>query len=174
MEHYWSRFARNFDSRQSFVAGNDLIETVKTRLTHMKNLGHVLELGCGNGGYTTCIVDNADTVTATDYSREMVEQASKILCDNPKITVRQADGHDTEFPDNSFDTVFMANLIHVIDRPETVIEECRRTLAPQGQLTITSFTVERMRVVQVVAGSNPVAPIFESEGRRQRAGAGVR
>jgi ubiquinone/menaquinone biosynthesis C-methylase UbiE len=144
MEQYWSRFADNYDSKQSFVVGSALIDLVNLKLSGQKNLGHVLELGCGNGGYTSSIVCNSETVTATDYSQEMIDEIRKRFKGNSKIIVEQADCHKTRFSDETFDTVVMANLIHIIADPERVIEESFRVLKPKGQLIITSFTTEKM------------------------------
>lgn len=144
MEKYWSRFADDFNARQTSVVGCDCIEAVRKKLSLQNDLGRVLEFGCGNRGYTKFILDNAEHITATDYSKEMIEQLQKVFNGNPKVTIEQADCHKTRFPDSSFDTVFMANVIHVIDMPDLVIKESRRVLKPHGKVIITSFTTEKM------------------------------
>jgi ubiquinone/menaquinone biosynthesis C-methylase UbiE len=147
MERYWSRFSDDFDAKQAYVAGNDLIESVKAKLTDQKALGRLLEFGCGNGGYTRCILDEADSVIATDYSIEMVAKTKELFLRNNKVTVEQADCHKTGYDGNSFDTVLMANLIHIIDKQDTALREAKRVLKPRGSLIITSFTTEKMSLV---------------------------
>ena len=147
METYWSRFSEGFDDKQAYTAGEALIALVTGKLSEKKDLGDVLEFGCGNGRYTRSIVDHARSVLATDYSIEMVEAAKRILGGHRKVTVEQADCHHTAYKDRSFDTVMMANLIHVVDRPEVVIGEAKRLLKPGGRLIITSFTIEGMSLL---------------------------
>jgi ubiquinone/menaquinone biosynthesis C-methylase UbiE len=147
METYWSRFSEGFDDKQAYTAGAELISLMTERLAAKKNLGDVLEFGCGNGRYTRSIVEQARSVVATDYSKEMVEAASRILSDCRNVSVAQADCHETSYEAASFDTVMMANLIHVVDRPEVVVREAKRLLKPEGMLLITSFTIDGMSVL---------------------------
>lgn len=151
METYWSRFSKGFDDKQEYTTGGKLIGVVTEKLATKEALGDVLELGCGNGRYTRSIIDQARSVVATDYSIEMVRETERILGDNPKVTVEQADCHKTEYEDASFDTVMMANLIHVIDEPERVIREAKRLLTPKGRLLIATFTIEGMSVFNKLA-----------------------
>ena len=144
METYWSRFSEGFDEKQAYTAGADLIARVTEKIAGKTNLGKVLEFGCGNGRYTRAILDRADAIVATDYSTEMVEATARLLADYKHVTVAQADCHETDYEDMSFDTVMMANLIHVIDRPEIVIQEAKRLLKPGGRLIITAFSIEGM------------------------------
>ena len=71
----------------------------------------------GNGAYTAAIYKEASSIRATDFSKEMVEETSKKFKNDDKICVEQADCHKTDYQDESFDTILMANIIHVIDEP---------------------------------------------------------
>ena len=146
METYWSRFAKEFDAKQAFTVGEESIAEVTARLSKLTHLGKVLEFGCGNGRYTKSILHAAESVVATDYSIEMVDEAKRILGADPKITVEQADCHQTAYEAHSFDTIVMANLIHIVANPETVIIESRRLLKPNGMLILTCFTIEGMSI----------------------------
>jgi ABC-2 type transport system ATP-binding protein len=46
----------------------------------------------------------------------------------------------TSFPAQRFDTVFMANLIHVIEDPLKALQESHRILKNDGRLIVVSFT----------------------------------
>ncbi|MGB5287063.1 MAG: methyltransferase domain-containing protein, partial [Ignavibacteriaceae bacterium] len=51
---------------------------------------------------------------------------------------------------DKFDTVFMANLIHVIENPLRVLQECYRILKDNGLLIITSFTSHEMKTLEII------------------------
>ena len=144
METYWSRFSDGFDEKQAYTTGIEVIEQVLDKLSKKRSLGAVLELGCGNGRYTRSIVLEAQSIVATDYSAEMAAAAGRVLSECKNVTVEQADCHALQYPDASFDTVLMANVIHVIDGPDAVIKEISRVLKPGGTMLLTCFTIEGM------------------------------
>lgn len=150
MEQYWSRFADDFISRQTYVVGVELIEESKSKLKRQRSLGRVLELGCGSGQYTSVLLSQAESIVATDYSRQMVEVSRKMFSNEPRVQVEQADCCSTHFDDNSFDTVFMANLIHIIPDPYRALQEAYRVIKKNGILLITSFTIEKMSILQKI------------------------
>jgi ubiquinone/menaquinone biosynthesis C-methylase UbiE len=143
-EAFWSRFATDFEARNNYVVGFDEIEILKKQLLENKNLGKVLELGCGDGVFTNTIALNADKVIATDWSLEMVEVARQKFKNNKIIDVRQENCLNLSFENCSFNTVFMANLLHVIPIPGNVLDECKRILKKDGFLIILSFTIHGM------------------------------
>ena len=56
----------------------------------------------------------------------------------------------TSFSSNKFNTVFMANLIHVIENPLKVLQECYRILKEDGLLIVTSFTNHGMKPLEII------------------------
>jgi ubiquinone/menaquinone biosynthesis C-methylase UbiE len=52
----------------------------------------------------------------------------------------------TSFPSEAIDSVFMANLIHVVEGPSTLLEECNRILRKDGTLVIVTFTDHEMQL----------------------------
>jgi ABC-2 type transport system ATP-binding protein len=44
----------------------------------------------------------------------------------------------------------MANVIHVIENPQRVLEESYRVLKDNGLLVITSFTNHRMKLLEII------------------------
>ncbi|MBN2545581.1 MAG: class I SAM-dependent methyltransferase [Spirochaetes bacterium] len=145
-EIYWSGFAKDFDEKQNYAAGKYVNVRVKAKLKSQKNLGKVLEFACGNGAFTKCIIDQATSIVATDYSEEMIEVSKKIFKNNDKVRVEQVNCHNSPYEDESFDTILMANLIHIIDNPKNVLKECYRLLKPHGLLLITCFTTDGMTI----------------------------
>jgi ubiquinone/menaquinone biosynthesis C-methylase UbiE len=56
------------------------------------------------------------------------------------ITFQKADCEDTSFPSERFDTVFIANLIHVVENPLRVLQESYQVLKDKGLLLVVDFT----------------------------------
>lgn len=143
-ETYWSQFTEDYEEKQAYVTGNELISIVLEEILKEKKLGKVLELGCGTGLYTETLIENSDSILATDLSDEMVEAAKKKREELKNVEFQKADALNLEFEANGFDTVFMANLIHIIGNAEKVIQESKKVLKKGGMIIITSFAVEEM------------------------------
>jgi ubiquinone/menaquinone biosynthesis C-methylase UbiE len=126
------------------VVGKNHIELLKTILSEQKTLGKTLELGCGNGTYSEILVHEAEHLTVTDFSDEMVTFSEKRFESIENVTVEKANCFSLSYPDSSFDTVFMANLLYIIPEPGKAVAEGRRVLRKNGRLIIISFTTEGM------------------------------
>jgi len=145
-ETYWSRFASDFEERTNYVVGNDHIELIKAVLSKQTDLGDTLELGCGSGTYSEILAREARHLTATDYSDEMVAFSKHRFESMENVTVEKANCFSLSYPEFSFDTVVMANLLHVVPEPEKAVQECKKVLKRNGRLIIVSFTTEGMAV----------------------------
>lgn len=143
-ETYWSRFVDEYEEKQQFVVGKVLISQTKQEMLKEQNLGKVLELGCGTGLYTETLQKMAKSVVATDFSDEMIEAAILKRGYLRNVEFLKADALNLPFEAESFDSVFMANLIHVIGNAERVVQESKRVLKSGGRLIITSFAINEM------------------------------
>ena len=143
-ERYWSRFAHSYDSDGEYVVGKPILQAIEKRLLGEHGLGDVIELGCGTGYFTRAITRNASHVMATDLSDEMLEVAQTRLSEFENVTVQKADCMNTAFPAERFDSVFMANLVHVVDNPSQCLQESYRILRDGGSLIVVDFTGYRM------------------------------
>ena len=52
----------------------------------------------------------------------------------------------TSFQSEAMDSVFIANLIHVVESPRTLLQECYRILRKGGTLVIVTFTDHEMQL----------------------------
>jgi ubiquinone/menaquinone biosynthesis C-methylase UbiE len=139
-ERYWSRYARMYDEYTEYVVGKDLRQVVVERLLEEHELGETIEFGCGTGYYTRVIARRAARVLATDLSDEMVEIAQAGLREFHNVTVQRADCENPSFSAGSFDTVFMANVIHTIENPSKALHESYRILKQKGLLLLVAYT----------------------------------
>jgi ubiquinone/menaquinone biosynthesis C-methylase UbiE len=149
LEKDWSGIVNDFDRRQDYIVGPETNFIIAKELAKLYNLGNILELGCGNGKYTRQIIHAADYITATDLSEDMVMVTKQRLADLNNLTIEQADCYKLNYADESFDTVFMANLIHVVLKPEVALAEVERVLKKNGRLVIVSFTSDGMSIKNI-------------------------
>jgi ABC-2 type transport system ATP-binding protein len=139
-EHYWSRFANSYDRDGEYVVGKAILQAIEEKLLKEQSLGNAIEFACGTGYFTKAIAGNARHVVATDLSDKMLEVARTQLRDFKNITIQKADCADTSFSEESFDSVFMANLIHVVDDSSQCLQESRRILRNGGSLIVVDLT----------------------------------
>jgi len=149
-EEYWSKFANTFNEDQKYIVGGAVQQALKERLSEESYLGELIEFGCGAGFFTKDIAANASHVMATDLSDEMLAMARTQLQDLQNVTVEKADCENPDSPDGKFDSVFMANLIHVIENPSTALMESYRILKDGGLLLIVDYTGYGMKWFEIM------------------------
>ena len=79
------------------------------------------------------------TLTATDFSKEMLKRAERKYGKYPNIKFEQADIMRLGYPDASFDAVVAANVIHLLDAPYAALRELDRVCRPGGRLIIPTY-----------------------------------
>jgi ubiquinone/menaquinone biosynthesis C-methylase UbiE len=106
----------------------------------LKHLGDVrgkylLDLGCGAGENSVYFAMLGANCVAADYSPGMVDVALRLAASNG-VTVagRVINAMAIDYPDDTFDIVYAANLLHHIPDPLLTIKEIHRVLKPGGQM----------------------------------------
>lgn len=116
------------------------------------NTKNVLEIGCGEGANIKNIIDYGSAklknvkFTGTDYSEGKINFARhQITAANTAFKVM--DGTDMKYGDNSFDIVFMRDVLHHVPEKEKILNEALR--------------LARKRVVIIENnGNNPIMRLF--------------
>jgi ubiquinone/menaquinone biosynthesis C-methylase UbiE len=144
-EEYWSKFANTYDEDVKYIGGEAIQQALIERLSQESELEELIEFGCGAGFYTKALAANASHVIATDLSDEMLAMARIQLKDLQNVTIEKADCESTAFPDGKFDSIFMANLVHVIENPSIALKESYRILKDGGLLLVIDYTAYGMR-----------------------------
>lgn len=139
-EEYWSKFANTYDEDVKYIGGEAIQQVLIERLSEESGLEELIEFGCGAGFYTKVLAKKASHVMATDLSDEMLAMARIQLKDLQNVTIEKADCESTAFPDGKFDSIFMANLVHVIENPSMALQESYRILKGGGLLLIVDYT----------------------------------
>ena len=145
-EEYWSRFPDTYDDKMEYVVGKELLNEINQELNDLPELGKLVELGCGTGFYTKTIVPKTESMFATDLSDTLLAVAKRRLKDHPKVTFKKENCMATSFPPGKLDSIFMANLIHVIESPGKLLQECYRILRNMGTIVIVTFTDHEMKI----------------------------
>ncbi len=99
----------------------------------------VLECACGTGLLTTGIAEKCGHLTATDFSRKMLEKAEKNCASYSNVTFENADITSLPYPDGSFDKVVAGNVIHLLDEPLKALQELDRVCRPGGLLILPTY-----------------------------------
>ncbi len=105
----------------------------------LRQLGDVsgqllLDLGCGAGENSVYFAKKGARCIASDYSPGMVDVALKLAEKNGvQVEGRTINAMAIDFPDNTFDVIYAANLLHHIPDPTLVIQEMYRVLKPGGK-----------------------------------------
>lgn len=102
-----------------------------------------LDIGCGRGDLMMALARIGADVTGVDYSKDALEIAEKAFANQApdlknKLKVLHSNATDLNFSDQSFDYIFMTDLVEHL-YPEELrkcFEECMRVLKPEGKLIV--------------------------------------
>jgi SAM-dependent methyltransferase len=106
-------------------------------LSHLGDLQgkRLLDLGCGAGENSVYFASKGADCVAADYSPGMVDVALHLAAANGVTIAGQViNAMAIAFPDNSFDIVYAANLLHHIPEPAIALREMHRVVKPGGKV----------------------------------------
>jgi SAM-dependent methyltransferase len=113
---------RRFQSYQGQLILKHLLEQgIQARNTQ------VLDLGCGNGGYSQVMVNAGAHVISLDLKRPVASLPTFV----------QANAVRLPFAPNHFPIVFCASLIEHVPDPAQLLAEIKRVLAPDGAVYLS-------------------------------------
>lgn len=96
------------------------------------NTKRILEIGCGFGEASVYFAKNGAKVVASDISDKIVDFVKELADFNKvKMDVCKCAAEKLPFPDNSFDVVYAANVLHHVNIKNT-IKEVKRVLKNGG------------------------------------------
>lgn len=137
-------FAHKYTEEGQGKVGSKLIDS------YFKNVGDLIretglqneptfqaiEIGCGEGFSTQRIADMLPSqaiFSASEYVADLVPKAAER---NPNVRLIQESAYELTHPDESFDVVFLLEVLEHLDYPEKALEEISRILKPSGYLIL--------------------------------------
>lgn len=116
-----------FDSVESLIAKSGIAE---------RKTANAIEIGCGEGFSTQRLRDMLPeqvSLSASEYVETLVPNAQKR---NPGVKVIQESVYETTHDDNTFDLIFLLEVLEHLDYPDKALQELARILKPDGYLII--------------------------------------
>ena len=115
---------------------------------------HVLDYGCGPGGYISALaklVGTSGKIHALDMHPLAIRAVQKIAL-REKIENLETIHSDREtgLPDNSLDVVLLYDVFHGLSNPKGVLEEIHRVLKPDGILSFSDHHISEDRIISGV------------------------
>ena len=115
---------------------------------------HVLDYGCGPGGYIIAaaqLAGKSGKVYALDIHPLTIKGVQNIVS-KKKLTNVETICSDckTGLPDNSVDVVLLYDTLHDLGDPNGVLEELHRVLKPKGILSFSDHHMQENEIVSKV------------------------
>ena len=99
----------------------------------------VLECACGTGLLSSVIAPRCKSLTATDFSANMLKRAEKKCGKYGNIRFERADILRLHYSDGRFDAVVAANVIHLLEEPYKALRELDRVCRPGGRIIVPTY-----------------------------------
>lgn len=127
-------------------------QSLSAGLAGLLRLGHVLDVGSGDGAAAAYVARYCESLTCIDTSARMVEAAQERFAKLPHVRVQHADVHELPFSAGSFDAVLLFHTLTYAERPQRAVEECARVLRPGGRVVVLSLDKHEHRDVTAPFG----------------------
>ena len=99
----------------------------------------VLECACGTGLLSGVIARKCKRLVATDFSPKMLKKAGKKYRSYTNIEFKEGNILQIEYPDEHFDIVVAANVIHLLDEPYKALSELDRVCRKGGKIILPTY-----------------------------------
>lgn len=134
---FWNLYAFCYDGLNDFKPYKEMMNNVLERLCPLEK---VLDASCGTGNLENLIIKKYGrlvTVTAVDFSPEMLKKAEKKCKGATNVKFLKLDlNRDLPLLDGEFDKVVSINTLYNLDAPEFTLGEFMRILKPNGELIL--------------------------------------
>jgi len=134
----------------NYVAWANKIDTyinfAKKALKSAKGL--ILDIPCGPASFTYKLYAQTKhaPVILSDLSLASLQYARKRILDiNPQTNVMfiRQNAYDLVFEDNTIDTILSQGILHILTKPNVLINEVQRVLRPQGKAYFSALVNDR-------------------------------
>lgn len=136
---FWDKVAWVYDIFADVInrkANKKMCAVVEAQITPADE---VLECACGTGMLSKVIAARCKSLIATDFSANMLKQAERKCRKYENVKFEQGNILQIDHPDESFDVVVAANVIHLLDEPYQALRELDRVCKKSGRLIIPTY-----------------------------------
>jgi len=107
-------------------------------------VGHILEIGCGNGKTIAALMRKGYKVSGVDFSQAAIDSCKKQFKD---IDLKVASADNLPFDDQIFDGVIVFHVLEHLEFHELLraVSESSRVLKYGGHILVKVFSLEDMR-----------------------------
>src|SRR5579883_487820 len=102
-----------------------------------------LDIGCGTGRHTLALVEAGASVTALDFTPEMLARAQAKLKGHPVTWLRHALPDPLPFPEGVFEVAVLGLVAEHVAELEAVLAEVARVLKPGGRCVLSALHPDR-------------------------------
>ena len=147
---FWDYIANFYDFFENLYNSKVNQELCKKVAERMSSNDNVLECACGTGMISVHIATKCRSLVATDFSQGMLAKSRK-RCKNIKnIRVEKANILQLEYPNESFNKVVAANVIHLLDQPDIAISELIRVCKKGGKIIIPTYIITKEHGISTI------------------------
>jgi ubiquinone/menaquinone biosynthesis C-methylase UbiE len=141
--------AFTFKVRDFFKPRRDIVKEVG-----LKNGFHVLDYGCGPGGYVPAVaefVGKSGKIYTLDINPLAVQMVKKIAAKKQLQNVETLlSDCNTGLPDDSVDVVLLYDAFHDLTDQDSVLKELHRVLKPNGLLSFSDHHLKENDILSKV------------------------
>lgn len=105
----------------------------------LMRLGHVLDVGSGDGAIASMLAPRSHAYTCLDRSARVLSAAAERLTQVERVRCVLGDMHRLPFGAERFDQLLLFNVLTYATEPQQVIREATRVLRPGGDLCLTTL-----------------------------------
>ena len=164
--HRYDTTAHLYDTRYL----EEQVAKITAGLRHLddKELGVVLDLGCGTGILIDELKDMAVEIVGADISRRTLLEARKRTENAHRAHLVLADADNTPFKENVFDSVFAVTLLQNMPDPHLTLKEMKRVSKAKAVFVVTGlkrvFSLESLK--RLLKREDLAVLALEAEGLR--------
>jgi ubiquinone/menaquinone biosynthesis C-methylase UbiE len=156
-ERYYDAFSRVYDrfvTAHSSDPGGRLREVLADRAVQAPG-GRTLDLCTGTGAMLPALARRAGVgglVVGLDFSRGMLQQASRKSAGTPAVALVRANAERLPFREHSFDAVACSHAFYELkgEGAERALSEVARILRPGGSFLMMEHEVPRNRLIRLL------------------------
>ena len=136
---FWDHVAWVYDIFANIInrkANKALCAAVEKLISSTDN---ILECACGTGLLTGVIAPRCNDLIATDFSANLLKRTQKKYGKYGNVHIERANILQLAYPDERFDVVVAANVIHLLDDPHRALRELERVCKPGGKMILPTY-----------------------------------